>query len=234
MSAASSAAERRILFIGNSYTSRNNLPRLLTDLAAAARPPRQLHVKAIVAGGASLKRHWNAGLAQQALAKERWDYVVLQEQSTLPVKNPLRYHDNVRLFAGEIAKIGARIVLYLNWPRQSVPDAQHALTRAVNDIAQEVDALVVPVGPAWQTALQAMPGLRLYEDDGSHPTAAGSYLAACVFHVALFDVPVHGGSVAAALQLDAATARSLQTIAWAFRTSCEEAPSSDKTRSKNQ
>jgi hypothetical protein len=234
MSAAASAADSRILFIGNSYTSRNNLPRLLADFAAAAQPPRKLHVQAIVAGGASLKRHWNAGLAQRALAKERWEYVVLQEQTTLPVKNPLRYYDNVRLFAPEIARTGARIVLYLNWPRQSVPEAQDALTRAVNDIAEEVDALVVPVGPAWQKALREIPGLRLYEDDGSHPTAAGSYLAACVFHVVLFDVPVRGDSVAAALRLEPATTRALQTIAWAFHTPREEAPSSDNSRSRSQ
>jgi hypothetical protein len=222
MSAASDAADSRILFIGNSYTSRNDLPRLLAQLAATGEPPRRLYVQAIVAGGASLKRHWNAGLAQQALAKERWDYVVLQEQSTLPIKNPLRYRDNVRLFAEQIARIGARIVLYLNWSRQSVPETQHVLTRAVNDIAGEVNALIVPVGPAWQKAQRDFPHLRLYEDDGSHPTAAGSYLAACVFHVALFDVPFHGDSVAAALKLEGATARGLQTIACAFRTPREE------------
>src|SRR5438552_4175213 len=88
--------------------------------AGCATPPRKLHVQAIVAGGASLKRHWNAGLARHALAEARWDYVVLQEQSTLPVKNPQRYQDNLRLFAPEIANIGARIVLYLTWSRESV------------------------------------------------------------------------------------------------------------------
>jgi len=60
--------DSRVLFIGNSYTSRNQLPRLLADLAATAEHPRLVEVDAIVAGGASLKRHWNAGFAQQALA----------------------------------------------------------------------------------------------------------------------------------------------------------------------
>ena len=46
------------------------------------------------------------------LAKQSWNYVVLQEQSTLPVKNPGRYHENVRLFAPEIARRGADGALF--------------------------------------------------------------------------------------------------------------------------
>src|SRR5215470_19856179 len=121
----------RILFVGNSYTSRNDLPRLVSELAAAALPPRQVDTQAIVAGGASLKRHWNAGKVQAALAAMPRDYVVLQEQSTLPFKNPQRYHENVRLFHPEIARHGAKTVLYLTWSRQQTPERQDEITRAV-------------------------------------------------------------------------------------------------------
>src|SRR5262249_31161265 len=143
----------RILFIGNSYTSRNQLPQLLAALAAAADDPVTVEVDMIVAGGASLRGHWNAGAAQRALA-EPWDYVVLQEQSTLPVKNAIRYHENVRLFAAEIAQGGAQTVLYLVWARQQAPQTQEQLTRAAETIAAEVGARVVPVGPVWQAALR--------------------------------------------------------------------------------
>jgi hypothetical protein len=139
----------RILYIGNSYTSRNQLPRLVADLAAAAAHPRRVEFELIFAGGASLKRHWNAGIAREKLARLSWNYVVLQEQSTLPLKNPARYHENVRLFAPEIARCGARPALYLTWSRQQAPDTQDRITGAVEKIAAEVDALVVPVGPAW-------------------------------------------------------------------------------------
>src|SRR5262245_56690980 len=86
----------RILFIGNSFTQRNDLPGLLAGLAAE----RGLHVEPelISVGGASLRTHWNAGKAARAIANGRYDYVVLQEQSTLPVKNTGRMAENVRLF----------------------------------------------------------------------------------------------------------------------------------------
>jgi len=212
MQTTRTGSEVKILFIGNSYTSRNNLPRLLADLAAHADRPRALHTESIVAGGASLRRHWNAGKARQVIEHGNWRYVVLQEQSTLPVKNAQRYHENVRLFAAEIAAHGARPVLYLTWARQYAPATQDVITRAVAGIAAEVDGLVVPVGTAWERALRDMPELRLYTEDGSHPTAAGSYLAACVFHVALFGDGVSDESVASALKLETVTAHKLQAI----------------------
>ena len=214
---ANASRSTRILFIGNSYTTRNQLPRLLVDLAAAAEHPTPAEVATIFAGGASLRRHWNAGIAQKALATSTWDYVVLQEQSTLPVKNAQRYHENVRLFAAEIAKHDAKIVLYLTWSRQDAPQNQDRITHAVEDIAAEIGARIVPVGPAWHTAMHEDPSLMLYEDDGSHPTAAGSYLAACVFLVRLFDQRPHGWSVSDRLKIDRMVAGTLQDFAWAFR-----------------
>jgi hypothetical protein len=38
----------------------------------------------ISVGGASLRTHWNAGRAAKEIAKGQLDYVVLQEQSTMP------------------------------------------------------------------------------------------------------------------------------------------------------
>jgi hypothetical protein len=218
-----------ILFIGNSYTSRNQLPRLVADLAAASEPQQRVDFEMIVAGGASLKRHWNAGRAQEALQSKAWDYVVLQEQSTLPVKSPQRYHDNVRLFAPLIAERRAQAVLYLTWSRQAAPGTQNMITGAVYDIAQETGALVVPVGPAWHRALHEVAGLQLYESDGSHPTLEGSYLAACMFHVALFGESPRGDSVADALKLDRAVARRLQDIAWACRGLIGTRPRAEET-----
>ena len=207
----------RILFVGNSYTSRNNLPRLIAGLAASTEPPTSLHVEAIVAGGASLKRHWNAGLVQKALQTAAWDYVVLQEQSTLPLKNPTRYHENVRLFDPDIKKHGAKTALYLTWARQQAPESQHGIDDAVEAIAGQVGALVVPVGPAWQEAMTEAPAVRLYVEDGSHPSAAGSYLSACVFHVRFFDRPPSGSTVSESLKIERATAAMLENVAWRFR-----------------
>jgi hypothetical protein len=175
----------KILFIGNSFTGRNNLPDMLNQIAALSSSPVAIETEQNLVNGASLRLHWNAGKALDAIQSQPWDYIVLQEQSTLPIKNAGRFHENVRLFDTEIKKVGSRTALYLTWARRDVPETQKALTEGTTSIARELDALLIPVGHAWQMALNLKAELPLFDKDGSHPTATGSYLAACVFYATL-------------------------------------------------
>ncbi|MCI0542056.1 MAG: hypothetical protein L0Z50_43245 [Verrucomicrobiales bacterium] len=172
-----------LLFIGNSFTQRNNLPELLAELAAA----RNLSVRheLISVGGASLRTHWNAGRAAKSIATGGYDYVVLQEQSTLPVKNAQRMAENVRLFGEAIKQAGSETVLYMTWARQHSPETQQSIADAYIAVGKELGATVVPVGLVWQDFLAQHDRPVLYDRDQSHPSLAGSYLAACVFLAAL-------------------------------------------------
>ena len=199
----------RILFIGNSYTTRHDLPRLIAELAR----PHVVESEVIFAGGASLRRHWNGGRAASAIARGGWDYVVLQEQSTLPVKNRLRYHDNVRLFDAAIKMIHAKTMLYLTWARANALTTQDAIDSAVEDIAREIGAGIVPVGVAWRAVTAKHPDIALYLPDGSHPTAAGAYLSACVFVGVLANVDPRILGAPSELDLDPLSAEALRSAA---------------------
>lgn len=176
----------RILFIGNSFTARNNLPQLLTDIAAV----RGLELKAelINQGGASLKMHWNKGHAREAIEQGNFEYVVMQEQSTLPVKNAARMRENVLLFDPAIRAAKSKSVLYMTWARKHSPQSQKAITDAYESIGKEISAIVVPVGVVWEKFMKAHDKPELHDKDQSHPTLAGSYLAACVFARVLLDL----------------------------------------------
>ena len=177
-------APMRALFIGNSFTARNNVPGLVAQLAESR--GKQLQHRLISAGGASLRMHWNKGDAQKAIQQTRYDYVVLQEQSTLPIKNPLRMHENIRLFDQAIKASGAKTALYLTWARQNSPETQKAITNAYMTIGEELGAAIVPVGIAWQNFIRKHSRPVLHDADKSHPSLAGSYLSACVFLAVLF------------------------------------------------
>ena len=174
-----------MLFIGNSFTTRNDLPGLLSAIAEAG-ACATIESRVIAAGGASLRRHWNAGAAD-TISDETWDYVVFQEQSTLPIKNGKRFHENVREFVPVMKESGATMVLFMTWARKHEPENQKLLIDSYNSIGKELAATVVPVGSAWREMLEKHDTPELYAEDGSHPTLAGSYLAACVFYTTLFD-----------------------------------------------
>ena len=59
------AAPRNVLFVGNSFTARNDLPGLIAALAAAGGTTFRHHL--VQAGGASLRAHWNAGHAARLI-----------------------------------------------------------------------------------------------------------------------------------------------------------------------
>jgi hypothetical protein len=200
-----------ILFIGNSFTERNDVPGLLAEMAAA----QDVCVKheLISVGGASLRTHWNAGRAAKAIAKGEYDFVVLQEQSTLPVKNAKRMAENIRLFDESIKRAGSKTVLYMTWARQHAPESQKAIADAYNSIGEELGAIVVPVGLAWQRFLSKHDKPVLHDRDQSHPTLAGSYLAACVFLAGLLrtkPLPVESGPAG----IDKQDMTALQNVAW--------------------
>lgn len=201
----------RMLFIGNSFTARNNVPGLIAGLADADGKRTSIGYELISAGGASLRQHLNKGEAQKAMKKSKFDYVVLQEQSTLPVKNTERFHENVRDFAPIIKEAGAKPVLYMTWARKNVPETQKTLTDSYNAIGKELGAAVVPAGSAWKNYFKKYPGTVLHDDDGSHPNLAGSYLAACTIYATLLQRDPTG--LKDDIKLDEAEKLKLQRIA---------------------
>lgn len=200
-----------ILFIGNSYTNRNDLPFLISKLSASATAPKKVQTERVIANGMSLKTHWNRGVARDAIRKRNWTYVVLQEQSTAPFKKREQMHEYVTLFNSEIVKHGSQTVLYLTWARQNAPERQKDLNEAYISIAAKTGARVVPAGKAWAISLAEKPQLKLHEWDKSHPTFAGSYLAACVFYATLMGASPAGLDPCELKQDDALW---LQNTAW--------------------
>ena len=78
-------------------------------------------------------------------------------------------------------------------------------------ISDSAEASVAPVGSAWRYVRDNYPSIQLYSGDGSHPSVAGSYLAACTFYTSLFHKSPVGATYLAGL--DATTASVLQNAA---------------------
>ena len=204
----------RMLFVGNSFTARNDLPGLLAQLALGpdGKTGHAIEHRLIQRGGASLRMHLNKGDAAAAIGDGEFDYVVLQEQSTLPIKNAARMHESVREFHALIRAASARTVLYMTWSRLGAPaDAQQQIADAYTTIGKELGAIVVPAGLAWRAFLAKHKTPVLHDPDKSHPTLAGSYLAACTFHATLFGAAPPGEPPAAEKLDESDRAALLQT-----------------------
>jgi hypothetical protein len=183
----------RVLFIGNSFTTRNvGVDRELEILAPSIRTTRITH------DGYTLRDHWLAGNALATIRAGGWDCVVLQEQSVTAVLSQADFFHYGTVFNDEIVRSGARTVLLETWQR---PDAVAAgvtsqtIEAAYTALGASIGATVAPAGAAFAAALAGRPGIELNLQDG-HPTPAGTYLAACAVYGAILGrTPV--GNVAA-------------------------------------
>jgi hypothetical protein len=192
---SSSTDTTRILFLGNSYTYRNNLPEIIAKLAEAGEQGKVIY-RMITPDGWRLKDHWVKGEAREALRGEQWDYVVLQDQSTLGIYYIFEGRDRLSTdsifrpyayeWAREIHECGAIPVFYLTWVREWAPEDQPILNNAYMDAAERTHSVLAPVGIAWEHLRRSGSDVELYDEDGSHPSPAGSYLAGCTFYSTVF------------------------------------------------
>jgi hypothetical protein len=89
-------APLKVLFVGNSYTSVNDLPSMAAGLAEAA-GGRKIDVDRHLVGGCTLEKHVKDQKAIDKIRAEKWDVVVLQEQSLRPVIDRQSMHEYARL-----------------------------------------------------------------------------------------------------------------------------------------
>lgn len=211
---------RNVLFIGNSHTYFNYMPKMLSMLVDSAGPDFELNVDQCTGEGASLEWHWNNPLSLNAIREKPWDYVVLQERSGGTLEKPDSFTRHAGLLDTEIRKQGAKTILFLTWTNSSRLDSQAAITDAYRMTAHKLHAILSPVGLAWKTIHRMNPGFSLYSQDGRHANPMGSYLTACVFFSVLFHTSPEGLSgrfyhkdrLWVDLQKDRASL--LQSVAW--------------------
>lgn len=192
------AQSTKILFIGNSYTSANNLPELVKQIYLSS--GEDFYYASSSPGGCTFQQHCTVSLPY--IQQGDWDYVVLQEQSQLPSFPENQFLQESYPYARELCSLvrqynpNAKIVFYMTWGRKNGDSQNGQFYPPLNTyegmdsllycrymmMAEENEACVSPVGAIWHQLRDHNPDLELYQSDGSHPSYLGSYIAACSFY----------------------------------------------------
>lgn len=195
----------RVLFLGNSYTAVNSLPQVLS--AAALSAGDTLTYEENSPGGYTFQGHASNSTSLGKIAAGNWHAVVLQEQSQLPSFPIEQVQADVFPYARQLDSLihlnspCAKTVFYMTWGRKNgdasnCPNWPPVCTYAGMDsllsmryvmMATANQSTVSPVGAVWKYLRQNHPGIELYQADESHPSAAGTYAAACAFYATLFN-----------------------------------------------
>ena len=192
--------EASVLFIGNSYTYFNNMPSILSDIATSF--GNTINHSSQTPGGATFSGHAGNTATYTAMNSEDWDYVVLQGQSQEPSFPYGQVNTQTLPYAMQLADSAQAIstcsqaMFFMTWGRQNgdpqwdsintFDKMNERLRLAYLRFADSSNASVSPVGVTWKYVRDNHPNINLYTGDGSHPSYAGSYLAACTFYASIF------------------------------------------------
>lgn len=195
---------KRTLFLGNSYTASNNLPQMIDNVANSTGD--DLIYDSYTPGGYTLMGHSTNTTSLNKIAQGNWDFVVLQEQSQLPSFPDSQVQNQVYPYAQQLNNYinqqnsCTETVFYMTWGRKNGDASNCAnwppvctyigmddlLNERYRFMAEENDAILSPVGAVWRYIRDNYPTIELYSTDGSHPSVAGTYAAACSFYTTLF------------------------------------------------
>ncbi|MBE6637561.1 MAG: DUF4886 domain-containing protein [Ruminococcaceae bacterium] len=186
----------QVLFIGNSFTYFNDMPYTFLSMIRTVDPSAR--VDSLAYGGYSLAQYADeeTEVGKNALSKivsYDWDYVVLQEQSLLPCTDPDGFAAAVKKLCTVVHRMtSAKVILYQTWAYKngsekltatgmSYEEMNSRLRNAYRTASQDNGAILAPVGDlfAYVYASDHITHL-INRNDNYHPSASGSYLAACV------------------------------------------------------
>jgi len=173
--------ELEVLFVGNSYIYSNNLPHIVSLISEGTAV--KLHTRKSVIGGARLDEHWKGsrGLkTREMIETGNYDIVILQDHSLSMRNHPDSTQKYVRLFTELIQSQGAEVYLFNTWARKKVPQFQEEIDAMYSRASTSNGIKRIPVGTAWQKAMDIRPTVELFTPDGSHPSELGTLLTACV------------------------------------------------------
>lgn len=200
-------APKSILFVGNSYLYYNDsLHNHLKRMGEAAGLFEQSPAiyKSSTIGGAALRDHAMDHLIDHAnlRVEKPFEVVVMQGISSAALTANSREHfkNAAAANARKIVKAGGRPVLYMtpayaDYHRRYSADMTAETASLYIETGNEIGALVIPVGLAFEEAKHRRPDLVLHKPfDGSHPELIGTYLAAATVMASLYGTsPVGNG-----------------------------------------
>ncbi|MBE5847757.1 MAG: hypothetical protein E7300_08780 [Lachnospiraceae bacterium] len=173
----------KILFIGNSHTYMNDMPKLTGEMIENA-TGESCEVFMLAYSARSLKWHMGEEYFSERfnILHGGYDFCVIQEQA-----HPMTEETDTITYAGRIIelckKVNTKPIIFETWAEKVKPENQAEMNRRYRELSNNQGALLAPVGEAWSAVIKETEksmDADLYWKDGAHASSIGDYLVAMV------------------------------------------------------
>ena len=165
----------RTLFIGNSHTYYNDMPKLFKDICAENGIDMQ--VTMLTKGGMGLDYHADNEQTRFNILYGDYDFIILQH-----VAHPMGEFSVMEQAADRIMEwirqTNARPCFYMTWTEEGNEVFQPEMSARYRKLAEKYGCPVAPVGEKWWKYIHEHPETDLYFEDRRHASKEGSMLAA--------------------------------------------------------
>lgn len=167
-----------VLFVGNSLTYFNNLPKIVEQIGADA--GITIKTTTLAKPNYALEDHWIDGELQQLLRLKTFDVIVLQQGPSSQVEGRTMLMEYGAKIKTQIDTSKTQLAYFMVWPSRMRAFDFDGVANSYTQAARKNHALLCAVGNYLREFEKQNAALSLRTADGFHPSPAGSFLAAWV------------------------------------------------------
>lgn len=185
-------ADYRVLFVGNSLTYVNDLPRLFEAVAHDA--GKRVETEMLAFPNYGLEDHWAEGTVQNKIASGNFDFVVVQQGPSSQEYGRESLISYGGMINGLCEDHGVKMAYFMVWPARYNYDTFEGVIDNYRYAATLNRTLLCPVGEHWKGHFEDTGDFSYYGQDDFHPSEAGSRIAAEIIYYSLLSPKALSGN----------------------------------------
>jgi hypothetical protein len=174
----------RMLFVGNSLTYTNELPKLISSLAKAN--GKSVHTDILAFPNYALQDHWKDGKVQTMIAGGNYDFVIIQQGPSSQADGRIMLIEYSTKLSKLCSQNKTQLVIFMVWPAIVNHKTFPGVIENYSNASKITNAVLCPVGQVWKDYIDSTNDYSYYGADGFHPSLKGSEVAAQVIYNTLF------------------------------------------------
>ncbi|WP_435623079.1 SGNH/GDSL hydrolase family protein [Flagellimonas sp.] len=173
-----------LLFVGNSLTYTNDLPKLVK--MEGEKKGISLSVHSISKPNYAIVDHWSDGEVQNQIRTGKYDFVIIQQGPSSQADGYDMLVNDGKKYANICKANGSKLAYFMVWPAWYNYQTFDRVIENYSSGAKVNDAILCPVGLVWKRYFDRTGDFSYYGPDGFHPSKKGSQVAAEVIVDSLF------------------------------------------------
>jgi hypothetical protein len=179
-----SDSAKSILFVGNSLTFYNDLPKLVARIGRDSGV--EIKTEMVAYGNYALEDHWNDGAIQTLIAKNKYHFVVVQQGPSSQADGRAMLLDYGARIKNICTPQNTKLAFFMVWPAFANFHTFDGVINNYTNAAVATNSLLCPVGQVWKSHFQGTGDYSYYGPDMFHPSQKGSENAALIIFKTLF------------------------------------------------